>query len=318
VIIPQAPEAETDVASPAVETPDTPDETAAAPEAGGEAPGARRITLPQVTDTADAAAPAPDTGRTLPQVGAEPAADPAAPAETPADTAPPGPPNALRDNAVDFDAPAGRPLMAIVLIDDPDSPLDSDLLTQFTFPVSFAIDPLRADAAARAAELRDAGFEVVILGGGLIPEGAAPSDVEIALASARETVPQAVAVMDTPDSRIQGDRGVLDATVTALGGSGHGLLAFPRGLNAAEQSARRADVPAATFFRMLDDEGQRATVITRYLGRVAFAAGQEGAVAVAGSTQPDTVTALFSWALGSRTEQVTLAPVSAVLQRLSE
>jgi len=56
-------------------------------------------------------------------------------------------------------------------------------------------------------------------------------------------------------------------------------------------------------------------VITRYLDRAAFAAGQEGQVIVVGHTYSDTVTALFSWALGSRSENVALAPVSAVLTR---
>jgi hypothetical protein len=102
------------------------------------------------------------------------------------------------------------------------------------------------------------------------------------------------------------------------GGQGQGFVAFPRGLNTAEQMAERADVPATTLFRLLDDEDQRATVITRFLGRAEFAAAQEGAVIVAGRTRPDTVTALFSWALGDRNEGVAIAPVSAVLQRLAE
>jgi polysaccharide deacetylase 2 family uncharacterized protein YibQ len=231
---------------------------------------------------------------------------------------PEGAPNALRDNAVAFDAPEGRALMAVVLIDKPNTTLDPDVLTRFTFPVSFAIDPLRPDAAERAAELAEAGFEVVMLGASILPQGVTPADVEVALASAGETIPQAVALMDNAENRIQGDRAVLDATVNALTGSGHGMLAFARGLNAAEETARRSDVPAATVFRQLDDEDQRATVITRYLGRAAFAAGQEGAVVVVGHTRPDTVAALLSWALSNRTEQVALAPVSAVLRRLSE
>jgi hypothetical protein len=90
---------------------------------------------------------------------------------------------------------------------------------------------------------------------------------------------------------------VLEAAVGVAARAGQGFVAFPRGLNTAEQMAERADVPAATLFRLLDDEDQRATVITRFLGRAEFAAAQEGAVIVAGRTRPDTVTALFSWAL---------------------
>ena len=49
--------------------------------------------------------------------------------------------------------------------------------------------------------------------------------------------------------------------------------------------------------------------------RAAFAAAQEGSVIVLGHTYSETVTALYSWALGSRSESVALAPLSAVLLR---
>jgi polysaccharide deacetylase 2 family uncharacterized protein YibQ len=280
--------------------------------------------LPQVTGPEDAPLPAAPEGTSrLPQAGVPMAPDAAAgPAieETaaPEDLPEPAPPSALRDNAAPFEAPEGSALLAIVLIDDPDGAVDPAVLDSLPFPLSFAIDPMRPDAAARAAALRADGHEVVILGAGAIPPGAAPSDVEVALAVARETMPQAVALMDDPASRIQADRPVLDATVAALADSGHGLIAFPRGLNAAEQSARRAEVPAATVFRLLDDQDQSAEVITRFLGRAAVAAVQEGAVVVVGRTRPETVTALASWAASGRSEGVAIAPVSAVLLRLGE
>ncbi|QXT38699.1 divergent polysaccharide deacetylase family protein [Gymnodinialimonas ceratoperidinii] len=224
---------------------------------------------------------------------------------------------AIQRFAADFDPTEARPLMAVVLIDDPENPMDLDTLSGFSFPVAFAVDPLAPDAEARAAAFRAAGFEVVILGT-VIVDGATASDIEVALAGAQEILPEAIAVMDTPEGRIQGDRPVLDATVAALSRSGHGLLAFPRGLNAAEQTAAREGVPGATVFRSLDDEDQRATVITRFLSRAAFAAAQEGTVIVVGRTRPDTVTALFSWALSGRTEAVALAPLSATMLRSAE
>ncbi|MFC2980964.1 divergent polysaccharide deacetylase family protein [Roseicyclus marinus] len=321
--------------------------------AGGTPP--RRLTAPEpqvAPDLGDAAdpppepaaartddpAPAPDQPRRLPQVPPATGVAPAAPAlpqasaapvtpppAPPADLAPqPGPepettaPNALRDNAEAFSAPPGTPLMAVVLIDDPATPLDPVALADVSFPITFAIDPTRPDAAERAAAFRASGFEVVILAAPAIAPGATPADVEVALADATAQMPQAVAMMDDPSGRIQSDRPVLDATMGALGATGHGFIAFPQGLNAAEQTARRLGVPGTTFFRLLDDEDQRATVITRFLGRAAFDAVQTGSVIVAGRTRPDTVTALFSWALASRAEGVALAPVSAVLTNLPE
>ncbi len=234
------------------------------------------------------------------------------------DLAPPVAPNALRDNAVAFDAPIGTALMAVILIDDPTSPLDPAALAGLSFPITLAIDPLRGDAADRAAAFRAAGHEVMILGAVAIAPGAGAADVAVAIEAARTTLPQAVALMDDPEGRIQSDRPVLEAAVAALAETGHGLITFPRGLNAAQDTARRADVPAGTAFRLLDDEDQRAPVITRYLSRAAFAAAQEGTVIVVGRSRPDTVEAVFSWALGGRSEGVALAPVSAVLRALAE
>jgi polysaccharide deacetylase 2 family uncharacterized protein YibQ len=224
---------------------------------------------------------------------------------------------AIEAFAVPFDASGARALISVVLIDQPHPRLDLATLTGLDFPVAFAIDPARPDAAQRAEAYRAAGFEVLMLGT-VIPEGATATDTEVALAAARTRVPEAVALMDTTDSRIQSDRPVLEAVVGVAAGEGQGLVAFPRGLNTAEQVAARADVPAATLFRLLDDEDQRATVITRFLSRAEFAATQQGAVIVAGRTRPATVTALVSWAQGARNAGVAIAPVSAALTRLAE
>jgi polysaccharide deacetylase 2 family uncharacterized protein YibQ len=224
---------------------------------------------------------------------------------------------AIEAFAVPFDASGARALISVVLIDQPHPRLDLATLTGLDFPVAFAIDPARPDAAERAAAYRAAGFEVLMLGT-VIPEGATATDTEVALAAARTRVPEAVALMDTTDSRIQSDRPVLEAVLGVAAGEGQGLVAFPRGLNTAEQAAARADVPAATLFRLLDDEDQRATVIARFLSRAEFAASQQGAVIVAGRTRPATVTALVSWAQGARNAGVAIAPVSAALKRLAE
>ena len=279
------------------------------------APAARAV-LPQVAPPTPLAQARPDSASRLPQATTPPDAPSAT--EPPAQDTAPAATGALAQNAVPFAAAPDQPILSVILIEDQSNPLELALLSQISFPVSFAIDPLQPGAQARAALLRDAGFEVVILAAGAIPEGATPADVEVALAAARETMPQAVALIDDPASRIQGDRPVLDATVAALAETGHGLIAFARGLNAAETTARRVGVAAATAFRLLDDEDQRAPVITRYLDRAGFAAGQQGGVIVVGRVRPDTITALFSWALSGRSEDVRLAPVSAVLMRLND
>jgi polysaccharide deacetylase 2 family uncharacterized protein YibQ len=318
------------LASPEDAPEDAPVEGAAAEDGAPDLPPAPRLIRPGETPDPEATSAAP---RVLPQIVTPGQSDPMTdgPGEAgeagdpPADAAAeaPEPPaeatdrRALEAFAAPFDAAEARALISVILIDEPDPRLDLETLTRLTFPVAFAVDPARPDAAERAAAFRAAGFEVLMLGS-VIPEGATATDTEVALAAARRRVPEAVALMDTPDSRIQSDRDVLEAVVGVASGEGQGLVAFPRGLNTAEQMAARAEVPAATLFRLLDDADQRATVIARFLSRAEFAAAQEGAAIVAGRTRPETVTALASWALGARSEGVALAPVSAALERLAE
>jgi len=259
-----------------------------------------------------AAAPAPEGSPLQRLTAGDDRASPVAVPETPLPPAQGLP--AIEAYAAPFNADETRPLMAVILIDDPSFPLGRDALTRFDFPVTFAIDPTRPDAAEAAAQYRAAGFEVVLLA---VDFDTTEDEAGAAalLRAGFDVLPEAVAVLDSASSQIQSNRSVLEGVVAVLAETGHGLIAYPRGLNVAEQAATRAAVPAETLFREIDQERERATVITRYLDRAAFAAGQEGRVIVVGRTYSDTVTALFSWALGSRSENVALAPVSAVLTR---
>ena len=171
------------------------------------------MTPPTVPDTPPAAVTEPAESA----APAQPA--PLVPVEEPAQ-------GALARNAVDFTADPDRPMMSIILIDDPEGPLSAEVLAQISFPVSFAIDPRRSDTGARAALLREAGFEVLILAAAAIPAGAAATDVEVSLAAAQQTIPQAVAMLDSPDSRIQADRPVLEATIAVLADSVMGSWPF--------------------------------------------------------------------------------------------
>ncbi|WP_438362778.1 divergent polysaccharide deacetylase family protein [Nioella halotolerans] len=281
-----------------------------APQVPAEQPGA--LGLPQIETDPEAQTDSAPVGRPLEPIDPAPDAGPDAGAGEAAPA--PESPRAIEAFAASFPADETRPLMAVILIDDPSFQLEQEALARFDFPVTFAIDPRRPDASETAAAYRAAGFEVMLLGD-VFTEEATGADVPDILARGFDTLPEAVGVLDTAGGAIRGRREILDAVVSALSETGHGLVAFPRGLPLAEQSAARQGVPAATLFREIDSERERATVITRYLDRAAFAAGQDDSAIVVGHTYADTVTALFSWALGDRSEGVALAPVSAVLTR---
>ena len=167
-----------------------------------------------------------------------------------------------------------------------------------------------AHAAGVAAAYREIGREVVMIPS--LPAGATPQDVEVALASNLETIPEAVALMDVSGGSFQSDREAVSQVVAVTTSTGHGLITFPRGLNTAHQQAGRAGVPTGLIFRVLDDDGETPEQIRRTLDRAAFRARQNDAVILVGHTLPGTLAAIIDWQaeLGAG---VMLAPISASL-----
>jgi len=283
--------------------------TAPAP-APGDAPAA---------DTEAPEAPEPRIAA-LPQAGRDSAAPDRGPAiGTPVkpltergnseEDTPDGPPPIER-YAAPFENPEQRPLMSIVLIDDAGS-IGAEALADFPYPLTFAVDPALPDAAERMARHRAAGFEVVVLAD--LPAAATAQDAEVSLSVWRDTVPEAVAILEGTGTGIQGNRALSDHVTEIAKAAGLGLITQANGLNTVQKLATRAGVPAAVVFRDFDGAGQTPVVMRRFLDQAAFRAGQEGAVIMLGRVRPDTISALLLWGLQDRAQRVALAPVSAVL-----
>ncbi|WP_371153456.1 divergent polysaccharide deacetylase family protein [Jannaschia sp. 2305UL9-9] len=220
---------------------------------------------------------------------------------------------AIIANAEPFSNPLDLPLFSIILIDDPSTGMTRDNLLAFDFPVTFAVDPTAPDAAETMQFYRDAGHEVLMLATGL-PVSDAPQDIEIALTGALAEMPGAVGILDREDGGFSGNREALSALLPPMAEVGLGLVTYGGGLNSGVANAQRDGIPADSLYRVIDADGERAPVITRYLDRATFEAAQDGRAMVVGRTSPDTVTALFSWALGRRSEAVAVAPVSHLLR----
>ncbi|KCV83420.1 YibQ protein [Actibacterium atlanticum] len=273
----------------------------------GEAPapigsGAAAIGLPQPGFTFET--PNVRTGR-LPSVGQDP---------EPAPEVDPEPVNlgALARNAVPFKRSGDKPLMSIVIVDEGDSGLDRATLSTISFPVAFAIDAARPDAVEAMRAYRKAGFETILMTGGL-PAGATPQDLEVTLQSYMAQMDQTIALMDVEGGILGSSRALQTQLIQIAEDSGHGVVSFDRGLKTIDQMAKAAKVPSALIYRSIDDQAESAPVIRRVLKRAAFKAGQDGAVVMLGHSRPETVTALFEWALEGSTE-VDLAPLSEVLK----
>ena len=224
-------------------------------------------------------------------------------------SAPVGP--ALQAFASDFDNPAGTPVLSVVLIQTGSEPLSSDILASLPEHISFAIDAGDPAAASLAQAYRTAGREVVMIPS--LPQGATPQDVEQALRVNFDTVPEAVALMDISGESFQTDRAAVQQVVDVVAASGHGLITFPRGLNAAHQQAQRVGVPTGLIFRSLDGDNETQEQIRRTMDRAAFRARQNDGVILVGTTADLTLAAIVEWALGNRATSVAIAPVSAAL-----
>ena len=332
--VPEAGSQVTDVAEPAAEPATVPAISAETTE--DKATGAQDAESASLAPAEPAPAPStlsPDggleqntvdgvtTGR-LPTITADPAAasvanDATSPAEPPvagtdlpeiAGDLPP-----LQRFARSFENPSAKPLFAILLLDPGGPEVRRAELAALPLPLSFVVDPMQPGAAEAAAIYRAAGQEVVMLATA-IPKGAKAADLEQSFAAVAQILPEAVALIDTADATFQDNRGLSAEVVTHLDDKGLGLVTFDRGLNAADQVARREAVPAATVFRSLDDEGEDSPLIRRYLDRAAFKAAQEGRVVVIGTAREATITALIEWAVEGRSASVALAPISAVMQ----
>lgn len=265
----------------------------------------------QSTGAKVAIPPQPGDALQTPTISADPAPD--APALDAPEISPPLGAPPLQAFAAPFAGAGGKPLFAIVLLDTGAADIDRAVWASLPLPVSFAVDPESPTAAEAMALYRAAGKEVIILPTSL-PAGAQASDVETSLAAYQAMLPESVAVMSDPVSGFQDDRELASLVVPAIGAQGRGVLLFDKGLNSAAQIAQRDGIPYAMISKMIDTGGESVTVMRRYLDRAVFKAAQDGATVVMGQTLPGTLSALTEWSLEGRAGDVTLAPISALMQ----
>lgn len=233
------------------------------------------------------------------------------PEPTPAPAASALPP--LQAFAAPFDGAAGKPLFAVILVDIGHPDIDRAAAASLAVNVSFAVDPESPFAAEAMAIYRAAGKEVIMLPTSL-PAGGTVSDVEQSMAAYAQMLPQSVAVMSAPEGGFQDDRSLAGFVVPTIGSQGRGVVVFDKGLNSASQIAQRENVPYAKISKVIDAAGESVPTMRRYLDRAAFKAAQDGLGVAMGTLQPDTLAALTEWALEGKAGEVTLAPISALMQ----
>lgn len=238
--------------------------------------------------------------------GLDPVAEeppPVAAPETTSDDAP-----ALRRFAASWERPAeALPLMSFVLLDD--GAATPEALAALPVPVSIALDPNATGATGRMAALRAAGLEVLAVA--TLPPNPRPTDVEVFLGPALDTLPEAVAVLDLGEGGLRSRDATAAMALSRLARAGLGAVLVSGGLGRGAEGAEAAGVPATEILRDLD--GAAAGAILRQLDDAARRARQDGEAVLLARPTPETLQALAAWTREREAQGVAVAPVSAVL-----
>lgn len=216
---------------------------------------------------------------------------------------------ALYANSVPFDRVDDEPVMAVVLIDDPNA---STNFRALPISVTIAVASDSVGSVQRAQQHREAGREVVLIPP--ITGSDSRTDIARRLTEAMQNIPEAVAVMDMPGQAFQRSRFAVGEVMVALAGSGHGMIIYPGGLNTAERLGVQQNVATARVFREIDGLGQDAAAVKLLLDQAAFQARQLNTVILIGRNRPETVQALAEWVDRRLDNSVKLAPVSVALK----
>ncbi|WP_394177827.1 divergent polysaccharide deacetylase family protein [Yoonia maritima] len=218
---------------------------------------------------------------------------------------------ALQRFATAFENPNGMPLLSILLVDDGTNGDMAADVASMPLPVTVVLHALDPNAAARMQAYRAAGIEVALQTS--LPEGAVPTDVEIAFEAAFGILHETVMLFSDGTGVLQNDRAVTDQVMQILASDGRGLVTVQRGLGSAQRAAEQVGVAATTVLRDLDGAGEDQSAIERALDQSALRARQTGDAVLLGRVQPETISALTNWALTVNQDQMLVAPVSAVL-----
>ncbi|MBR9863808.1 MAG: hypothetical protein GYB24_10245 [Rhodobacteraceae bacterium] len=223
---------------------------------------------------------------------------------------------ALRANANDFTS-TGKPLVSVVLLDNGQIEGSLSKFSRLGLPMAIAIPVDQPDVPAKARAYRNAGFEVLALSPRdvslSLPGGQTDAQVAELLDRFFTLMPEAIGLIDRPEALMQRDQRLVRSVVGYFAQSGHGIITYAGGLNAAPRLADQQDVAFGLVSHILDGAQDTETVVAGYLNRAARTARSKGSSIVLAMPNDETLAALLNWSLGINARTVSFAPVSAAL-----
>ncbi len=177
----------------------------------------------------------------------------------------------------------------------------------------------RAVALDIANAYRQIGGESLLLlpdsGANAFAVGDDPSKVDAVLGAMLTPDMEVIGVIDGPNGNIVDDDVLASAAVDALGRTGHAVVVTsPSGIDRVEEMAGQQGVPASTALTSIASLLQQSSISSR-VSQAVSTIGAHGTTIIYGEANPATIAALTEWLRGGQAAQVSLAPVSAVIQR---
>ncbi len=287
--------------------------------ASNETPTAGQADDP-ATDASDAGDQNTDSDAVAESSGAEPAGDkPELPA---GEINLAGP--ALEVNARTFEAPAGAPLLAVVLVDAGNGTIEPDALSLLTMPLTLAIEPVGPESTELAAAARTAKHEVLVqmpfarsdaeTEAGFLNSGMSADEITDLTTRNLAALPGALGIMPRDGAQMLNDREAMQVVVAPLKQHGFAFVGLTSGGGASAGLAEEAGVPYAAANRQVPPEANGDQIFTN-LENAAFQARQKGTAIVQITASREALTSLLRWGLEKDRRPVWFAPVSAVIAR---
>ena len=180
--------------------------------------------------------------------------------------------------------------------------------------VTLAIDANNPDAANIAAAYRQVGGESLLL----VPEkngfqaGTSAEVVKASLSAIMPDTMQVIGMIDPTGNAVTNDAMTVNSVLRTLSPWGHALVSASS--SDAVAAAQKAGIPAIAFATELDPAFGR-NVIVADINRALSDVGKDGSVVLYGTADQETIAALSTWLAGTTASQVTMAPVSAAINR---
>lgn len=219
---------------------------------------------------------------------------------------------AFANNSQLFNDVGGRGLVSIVLkVENIDQVRSAFALAA---SVTLAIDATNPDAEMIAAAYRQVGGESLLL----IPESLSfqtGETVETVKASLSKVMPdtlQVIGMIDPSGAVVPDDKVTVNSILQTLSPWGHAIVSLAE--NATILEAQDAGIPAISFTAEIDS-AQALGAIVDDIDQIANAVTRDGAVVLYGIADQETIAALSTWLAGTTASQVTMAPVSAAINR---